>query len=95
MDFHSQVATVVVSANTGFHHALLLPALPEPCVYVLVWSQGLTHYSKKFKAGNLADLSDVRAAPILDFSSPVFDWTLKTSWKQLNAIIVRLAITKT
>ena len=95
MDFHPQVATVVVSANTGFHHALLVPALPEPCVYVLVWSQGLTHYSKKFKAGNLADLSDVRAAPILDLSSPVFDWTLKTSWKQLNAVIVRLAIAKT
>jgi hypothetical protein len=94
MEFLSQIATVVVSATTGFHHALLVPALSRPCVYVLVWSQGVSHYSKKIKAGKIADLSEVQAAPILEFESPVFEWALRTSWAQLPAVIVRLPLAK-
>ena len=83
---------MVVCPSSGNHFALLVPALIAPCIYILIWCQGLTHYSKKFKAGDFSDLGDIHVAPVLDFSSPTFEWSLNVAWRELNAVIVRLSV---
>ena len=93
-DFSSQIATVKVCPTGGFHHALSIPELSIPCVYVLVWFQGLTHYSNKFKEEHISDLRGINPMPIFGFSSLAFEWALRASWAQLRAVIVKLPVRK-
>ena len=94
MEVPAQIATVVVSQQ-GTHYGLFVPCLPIVCIYILLWSQGITHYSKKFPrcvVNNSETMQGIQPLPILDYSSLGFVYSLRASWKQLPAVIVRLPI---
>ena len=84
-----QIATVVI-ATSGIHYALLLLAAASACVYILVWSQGLQHYSVKFTHGDTGRLKHILPLSVLEYNSQCFEYSLKAAWRLVPAVIVRL-----
>ena len=71
MQIPTQIATVVVTSS-GIHYGLVVPAAASACMYILVWSQGLRHYSLKFAQGSAGQFQHMFPLPVLDYTFDCF-----------------------